>query len=408
MVQGSDSAAELIGVLDARRQPASPSPDEVLAGLSLALRAVLSLQQLGVARMVVVVTPPDGGLTNRLLADARVNAALVELEVEPSVLLWPRLQPRVDRRFVLCRHDWVLDPAIVRALVAGGKDAVATVASRGGRAVGAMVGPEGVLSRLENDDLDALLTCEDVAVYDVGEHWAHRVADAQGRRRATNALLDACRKPVDGWVSRHFNRHISLFISRLLVDSWVTPNTMTGVTFGVSLVAAAFALDGRYATTLVAAALMQLNSILDGCDGELARVRFQGSKLGQWLDTVGDDASNVIFWAALGVGAGAVPVYGRWLALAGYVAAAANALAALQNYALLSKLGSGDFYALRKSRRARASGGDRCGRAVLQRGVETGLLPDVDVRGCSVRLATPGARSRRHRRAHHHGQRHGS
>jgi phosphatidylglycerophosphate synthase len=91
---------------------------------------------------------------------------------------------------------------------------------------------------------------------------------------------------------------------------------------------------------------MQLNSILDGCDGELARVRFQGSKLGQWLDTVGDDASNVIFWAALAVGARTAGPYGPWLALAGYVAAGANALAALQNYVLLYKAGSGDFYAL--------------------------------------------------------------
>jgi phosphatidylglycerophosphate synthase len=96
----------------------------------------------------------------------------------------------------------------------------------------------------------------------------------------------------------------------------------------------------------VAAALMQTNSILDGVDGELARVRFEGSRLGQWLDTIGDDASNVLFWAALGFGARHIPGYGEWLAWAGWLTAAANGLAALQYYRQLVLVGSGDLYAL--------------------------------------------------------------
>ena len=91
---------------------------------------------------------------------------------------------------------------------------------------------------------------------------------------------------------------------------------------------------------------MQLNSILDGCDGELARVRFEGSKLGQWLDTIGDDLSNVIFWAAVAYGSRTVPDWGLWLARAGWLAAGANGLSALINYAVLAQKGSGDFYAL--------------------------------------------------------------
>jgi phosphatidylglycerophosphate synthase len=91
---------------------------------------------------------------------------------------------------------------------------------------------------------------------------------------------------------------------------------------------------------------MQLNSILDGCDGELARVRHQGSRLGEWLDTIGDDASNVLFWAGLGLGARSIEVYGGWLFLSGMVAAGANALAALVNYTELRRRGSGDLAAL--------------------------------------------------------------
>ncbi len=173
-----------------------------------------------------------------------------------------------------------------------------------------------------------------------------QLRDARDRQLAKRRLFEACRKPVDGFISRHLNRYISLAISKLLVDLPISPNAMTLVTFSLALVAAYYAVQGGYWPTVAAAFLMQWNSILDGCDGELARVRHQGSKLGQWLDTIGDDWSNVLFWAALGYGARAVPVVGSWLALCGYVGAAGNGVAALANYAVLARLGSGDFYAL--------------------------------------------------------------
>lgn len=176
------------------------------------------------------------------------------------------------------------------------------------------------------------------------------------RNEAKRRLFDACRKPVDGLVSRHLNRHISIAISKLVVDWPISPNAMTAFTFSLSLVAAWFAVQGGYWPTLAAAFLMQWNSILDGCDGELARVRHQGSRLGQWLDTIGDDWSNVIFWASLGMGARSIPGIGGALAACGAVGAAGNATAALANYAVLARIGSGDFYALDAGKPADRSG----------------------------------------------------
>ena len=64
--------------------------------------------------------------------------------------------------------------------------------------------------------------------------------------------------------------------------------------------------------------------ILDGCDGGIARLKFQGSKLGEWLDNVLDDTINIAYGVALGHAAAVLleePAY-RWLGLAtgaGYV-----------------------------------------------------------------------------------------
>ncbi len=41
--------------------------------------------------------------------------------------------------------------------------------------------------------------------------------------------------------------------------------------------------------------LVELGSIIDGVDGELARLRFQFTKTGQWLDTVADDLGNIAY-----------------------------------------------------------------------------------------------------------------
>jgi phosphatidylglycerophosphate synthase len=63
---------------------------------------------------------------------------------------------------------------------------------------------------------------------------------------------------------------------------------------------------------IAGAALVQVQSILDGCDGELARLKMQGSRLGEWLDNVIDDAINVVYAVALGHAAAVllgVPAY---------------------------------------------------------------------------------------------------
>ena len=75
---------------------------------------------------------------------------------------------------------------------------------------------------------------------------------------------------------------------------------------------------GGYAAMVAGFACQQLQSILDGCDGELARVRMQQSKIGAWLDTFVDDVLNVGITIAIGVGL-ARSGAGAWAAVVGFV-----------------------------------------------------------------------------------------
>jgi phosphatidylglycerophosphate synthase len=114
-----------------------------------------------------------------------------------------------------------------------------------------------------------------------------------GQERAARRLLLRClRKPVDGLISRSINRPISLALSSLFVRTPLTPNMLTTMTFLIALSAADLMASGNF---LAGALVMQFSSILDGCDGEVARLKYQTSRLGGWLDTIFDDISNMTF-----------------------------------------------------------------------------------------------------------------
>ncbi|MEY3052616.1 MAG: hypothetical protein RLY31_2401 [Bacteroidota bacterium] len=110
---------------------------------------------------------------------------------------------------------------------------------------------------------------------------------------AREALVRSLTKPTDGWVSRHLNRPLSTRISRLLAHTSVTPNQFTLLTGLVGLATGVFAAQGGYWNFLAAGTLFHLTSVLDGVDGELARLKFKYSPKGQWLDTVVDNLSYV-------------------------------------------------------------------------------------------------------------------
>lgn len=125
------------------------------------------------------------------------------------------------------------------------------------------------------------------------------VVDRVSAARAKEMLLRSLRKPIDGLVSRTLNRPVSLALSSVLVETPITPNQLSTFCFLLAMVAAGLMATGHFVWgTLV----MHLSSVLDGCDGEVARLKYESSRLGGWLDTVFDDVSNNVFSMCAGFG----------------------------------------------------------------------------------------------------------
>lgn len=121
------------------------------------------------------------------------------------------------------------------------------------------------------------------------------VSDPRTLRKAEHQLVWSLRKSADGIAAKLINRHISLPITWLLRRVPILPNHVTAVAL-LCAVAGAFVLaQGGHLAAAIGMLLVNLGSIVDGIDGELARLRFQFSRSGQWFDTVADDLANIAY-----------------------------------------------------------------------------------------------------------------
>lgn len=135
------------------------------------------------------------------------------------------------------------------------------------------------------------------AVY-IGERSWLDIDTPQALKEGRRLLMRSLGKPdEDGVVSSLFNRPISVRISAFLVThrlfSRLTPNAISLVSFLFVLSSAfLFTLEGYWAV-VTAGILLQLGSVVDGCDGEVARLTFRTSRFGAWFDTLLDRYGDV-------------------------------------------------------------------------------------------------------------------
>jgi CDP-L-myo-inositol myo-inositolphosphotransferase len=109
-------------------------------------------------------------------------------------------------------------------------------------------------------------------------------------------------KPQDGFVSRFLNRPISRRITRFVLKFPIHPSAWTISIFVLPLIACVFFVRGDYLSVVIGAAIFQAFSILDGCDGEIARAKNLESKFGERLDQFCDFLASLLYVLALGLG----------------------------------------------------------------------------------------------------------
>ncbi len=131
---------------------------------------------------------------------------------------------------------------------------------------------------------------------------AIRVVDPTELPHAEVTLRRSSYKDTDATVAR-FNRSISVPISVALIRTPLTANQLSVMLVAVGFYSGWLFSIGSYWPGVLAGFLSLAASILDGCDGEIARLKYQESALGCWIETFGDYSYYIAIFAGITVGA---------------------------------------------------------------------------------------------------------
>lgn len=115
-------------------------------------------------------------------------------------------------------------------------------------------------------------------------------------------LLQGLIKDSEGFMSRHLERKISLAATRRIIDTPITPNGMTILSTLIGIAGAFFFLPSDKWFHVTGAWLFWLHSVLDGCDGEIARLKFLESRWGGILDFWGDNVVHSFVFGCIALG----------------------------------------------------------------------------------------------------------
>ncbi len=150
--------------------------------------------------------------------------------------------------------------------------------------------------------LKNIIRLKDQKVIFVDEEKVVHVDSEEKLKLLEKKLLRSLNKPDDGFISYYLNRRISTRLSKYLVRTPLTPNMISIISFSLALLAAYLFSLGSYLYTVIAGIITQIASIIDGCDGEVARLKGLKSKYGAVFDTILDRYADMLL--AIGIAYG--------------------------------------------------------------------------------------------------------
>lgn len=311
-----------------------------LGGLKLVERAVRTLLDAGIETVVVVVgyhAGPVGAVVSRL-EPGRVHAMLAEgWELgNGSSLAAAEASVRGQELFALITADHLFGEGALDHLVQSGEPAALVdpapspeawaegcrVRIRDGMAVafdkaidepaidcGAFLLPREVFQAQREaaaegnhtlaGALSRLAARRGLRSVPIGPRmWWQDIDTPEDLRAARAQLRRSLTKDGDGPVSRYLNRPLSTRISMALAPLRISPDLLSAVSVALALVAAWLLASGRGIPGAIA---LHMASVLDGTDGETARLLMRAGPRGALLDGVLDRVGDAAAMAGLGV-----------------------------------------------------------------------------------------------------------
>jgi len=295
-----------------------PGAGTVVAGLPLAVRAVLALREAGFDD-VALLAPGRPRWAAEPLARRGVPLRWVEVPLTDAT----HAANFGDALTLLFAGDVLVDPAAAATLHDGRPGPVWTAA---GHLVGVVCSVADVATCLDRFDLSMRWpgsrcpTGESASGTRIGTGLAVPLAAAGSVGQLERALFDhlADRSASDSYLAALFDRRMSRPLTRLLLRTPLAPSHVTLLGVAMGLLGAAGLATVSYWGRLGGVLLLVASLVLDCVDGEMARARLAQDPAGARLDVIGDYLVNLGVFAGLVTGLlrEGLPAGGAWAALA--------------------------------------------------------------------------------------------
>lgn len=283
-----------------------------VGGVPVFLRTLLSLQRVGCTR-VIIGGNGNGRVVDHLKSLARDSRlrCTVEWAEGPDGPTWPAGgDPSRGGPFYRVPANTVFDFQLLRELEIPGDGEILRV---GGPECGIEACGPALSDPLLQDALnepawqERMRECEQagkVREIPANRYW-HRVQNPADLREAERKVFQSLRDNeggLEGFLDRHLTRQFSMPLTWLLARTPLTPNQVTFLSFVVGVVSLYFFSLAGYANKLLASLLFLISTVIDCCDGEIARLKFQQSRLGGILDMAFDTVIHTFLMLCIGIG----------------------------------------------------------------------------------------------------------
>lgn len=274
----------MASVFDAVIVACAPSATERVLGLSLVERGRRVARKAGARRIIIV----DGAPAASELAAwdaARGDAALLVIQAGDQLVHLPLVEPLLratgDRRVAVG-----FDGGYAGALYAEGAAADEAITA--------------IAAAPETADREVAARWSDATEVAHGDIARHAATTPEERRGATHMLLRLIIKHEDSAITNYVYRPLSRPLTRMLVWTPITPNQVSIVVLLIGMLGCWIAAHAGPRALVVGCGLVLVAGIIDGCDGEIARLKLNGSKAGAWLDTIVDEMTTLVLMFAVG------------------------------------------------------------------------------------------------------------
>lgn len=337
-----------------------------VGGLTLFQRTVFTLQRAGISQILTLVGQEEQPLRSLIDGDDRIQVAIRWLPIREFPPLdpqtWETLASEIKGSCFILGCHMVFSPSLIESLREEGKDGRAVVAVGRPGELGWSANP-GVVTRADphaGGHVHRVVFCDQqsskaesigvagrgvapavdlvvlparllgisgawrtpetspirlaleqasaegvVQTLSASPHGYQDAREPDGLYKAEHVLfrsLQNVKGSLDGSIDRYMNRKFSWLLSRLFIKLGFSPNAITLLSTVIGLIGAACFAVGSYQMGIIGALLFQLAVIIDCCDGEVARLTFAESRLGQALDLVSDNIVHMAVFAGIAWG----------------------------------------------------------------------------------------------------------